>query len=108
MGMSNETREERMKRFLTLLESNDDGLRLALVELDAANWVLEARAKAAEAKVARVEALADEWLRNDRDADPWYWSDAGEELRAALDSPADPADIQPDEADIAHRAAMHD
>jgi hypothetical protein len=72
------------------------------------NRELIAERRALLDKVARVEALADEWLRNDRDADPWYWSDAGEELRAALDSPADPADIQPDEADIAHRAAMHD
>ena len=104
MGMSNETREERMKRFLTLLESNDDGLRLALVELDAANWVLEARAKAAEAKVARVEALAAD-IKRDGWCDPDSIYTA---LREALDRPGDPADIQPDEADIAHRAAMHD
>ncbi|KJK12532.1 hypothetical protein UB45_07560 [Terrabacter sp. 28] len=48
-----------------------------------------------EAKVARVEAVVNDEFGFTYDA-----------IRAAL--AGDPSDIQPDEADIAHRAAMHD
>jgi hypothetical protein len=47
--------------------------------------------------VARVEALCGEWERNERDHDPWYWSDAAEEVRAALSGDAAPRTTHPKE-----------
>ena len=46
----------------------------------------EARAKKAEAAIARVRALCDDM--DSRELDPWYWQDATDEIRAALDGEA--------------------
>ena len=55
-------------------------------EIEAAHRTAPDRAVIAEAAIARVRALCDDM--DSRELDPWYWQDATDEIRAALDGEA--------------------
>lgn len=49
---------------------------------------LIARAEAAEKKYHDLRDRIEVWLLDSRKLDPWYWQEAIEEVRAALDGEA--------------------